>query len=315
MMKKVVELLPSGLATFLRFVRAAFLFRATKGMSTLALRLASIKPKTLEAKIRYKMLKDRNPNLVIFADKVRVRDLVRMKVGEEYLAKSYGVFQSLASVSRDALPNNFVVKANHGSGAIVICWDGVPRGRTLDNKERVTWKSQLIHPGDLVWEDLLVLTNKWMRQDYGWRIGRYPEWAYENIDPLLLIEELILDNGNLPVDYKFTMISGKCAYIQVDVARFEKHSRALYSSDWEPIEAKMLFPKTTQQLMRPPKLDEMLQIAQILAAGTDFLRVDLYHADDRIVFGELTNYPNGGLPEVWPKALSVKLAASWEPSY
>ena len=39
----------------------------------------------------------------------------------------------------------------------------------------------------------------------------------------------------------------------------------------------------------------MVRIAEALGAETDFVRVDLYDLGDRIVFGELTNTPNGGL--------------------
>ena len=38
----------------------------------------------------------------------------------------------------------------------------------------------------------------------------------------------------------------------------------------------------------------MIDLAQRLAADTDFVRVDLYLLTDRIVLGELTNYPAGG---------------------
>ena len=37
----------------------------------------------------------------------------------------------------------------------------------------------------------------------------------------------------------------------------------------------------------------MISIAERLAEGIDFVRVDLYDFKDRVVFGELTNYPGG----------------------
>ena len=38
----------------------------------------------------------------------------------------------------------------------------------------------------------------------------------------------------------------------------------------------------------------MIEIAERLGEGVDFVRVDLYDVDGRVVFGELTNYPAGG---------------------
>jgi hypothetical protein len=37
----------------------------------------------------------------------------------------------------------------------------------------------------------------------------------------------------------------------------------------------------------------MVEIAETLSQGTDLLRVDLYEIGNQIVFGELTNYPEG----------------------
>ncbi|MBN9099980.1 MAG: hypothetical protein J0I49_17980 [Pseudonocardia sp.] len=41
-------------------------------------------------------------------------------------------------------------------------------------------------------------------------------------------------------------------------------------------------------------MPEMIQVAERLGAGTDFVRVDLYDIDGRVVFGELTSFPAGG---------------------
>jgi len=46
---------------------------------------------------------------------------------------------------------------------------------------------------------------------------------------------------------------------------------------------------------RPKKLDKMIETAERLSRGFNFLRVDLYCIDDdKIVFGELTYNPGGG---------------------
>ena len=44
----------------------------------------------------------------------------------------------------------------------------------------------------------------------------------------------------------------------------------------------------------------MLGIAEVLGEDTDFVRVDLYDLGGRIVFGELTSYPYGGVDEFRP---------------
>lgn len=54
----------------------------------------------------------------------------------------------------------------------------------------------------------------------------------------------------------------------------------------------------------------MISIAEQLAGDIDFVRVDLYDAGERIVFGELTNYPWGGIP-IWNPAFDEWLGSWW----
>ena len=46
---------------------------------------------------------------------------------------------------------------------------------------------------------------------------------------------------------------------------------------------------------RPDKLEEMISMAEKLAEGIPFVRVDLYLADGKIYFGEMTFTPATGV--------------------
>lgn len=46
--------------------------------------------------------------------------------------------------------------------------------------------------------------------------------------------------------------------------------------------------------------------------GSDFIRVDLYNIDGRIIFGELTNYPGVGLDKFHPSSWDMKLGNYWK---
>ena len=294
----------------LRFVR-------TERMATFALKVkANRRPLTIQQKILRKMAFDRDPLLTVYADKVKVREYVSKQGGTDYLTTSFGEFSDIKSLSRVSLPRNFVFKSNHGSGASVICWEGVPRGNSLPSKQTSTiWEKYLIHPDDLVWERLVNLSSKWMNANYYWEVGRYPEWAYKDIRPQILVEEVLLHNGQIPEDYKFFMVNGECAFIQVDSSRFTKHKRDLYSPNWDPLNASFRFPGSGLLLERPVCLTEMLSLANMLSKGIDFIRVDLYCTDGGIKFGELTNYPEGGVADLTPKSLSIEYAKRWVQSY
>ena len=55
----------------------------------------------------------------------------------------------------------------------------------------------------------------------------------------------------------------------------------------------------------------MIALAETWSAGTDFVRVDLYHLPDRIVFGELTSYPAGGHSPFHPESFDLEFGRPW----
>jgi hypothetical protein len=249
----------------------------------------------------------------LYADKVKVREFVKDRVGLKYLTVSFGEFSSIEGLNRNSFPRNFVMKSNHGSGASVICWEGFSRGFAIPVKESSrVWEVYLIHPDDLIWEHLVALSNSWMKANFYWEIGRFPEWAYKDIEPNLLVEEVLTHNGKIPEDYKFFMVNGECVFIQV---RHAAKKRDLYSPNWDLMEAKFLYPASGLLTERPIQLTEMIRLAEALAKNIDFVRVDLYITDKGIKFGELTNYPDGGLADIRPKKLSVELARNWIQNY
>ena len=52
-------------------------------------------------------------------------------------------------------------------------------------------------------------------------------------------------------------------------------------------------------------------MAEKLGIGTDFVRVDLYDVDGRIVFGELTSYPAGGDSPFYPESFNEVFGRPW----
>ena len=79
-------------------------------------------PVTFNEKLNWIKLYDRRPEYTMMADKYRVRDYVKEKIGEEYLVPLLGVYERVEEIDFDALPNQFVLKCNHDS-EVVICRD------------------------------------------------------------------------------------------------------------------------------------------------------------------------------------------------
>jgi len=56
----------------------------------------------------------------------------------------------------------------------------------------------------------------------------------------------------------------------------------------------------------PACLPAMIEAAEGVSLGVDFVRVDLYAIEGRIYFGELTSSPNKGLSPFRPASLDAK---------
>ena len=73
---------------------------------------------------------------------------------------------------------------------------------------------------------------------------------------------------------------------------------ALYDTNWKSL-ANYLVPNDhykplTSDIPRPKTFNEMLEMAKKLSNGFPIVRVDLYEADGKVYFGELTFTPQGG---------------------
>jgi len=271
-------------------------------------------PVGFSEKLLYRMAHDRRPLLTVFADKVAVRDYVAARVGTDVLPVTYGIYNDARAIEWARIPTDFVLKASHGSGATAIVWSGAPRGtkRPTPHERRTwTWRA-VLHPEDLDRVALGELAAGWLDLSYEMTTLR-PEWAYADVTPRLLVEELLLDGSDhFPNDYKFFMFDGHCAAVRAHTDRFGQHRAQWLSEEWIPLDAQTpsiapfegVFP-------RPTNFARLLEVAKELSRGVDFVRVDLYDLDDRVVFGEMTNYPSAGKVVYTPTTFDAYLGSFW----
>jgi hypothetical protein len=248
-----------------------------------------IRPRTFNEKVLHRMVFDRRPVLIQLQDKYAVRGYVREKIGEHVLPRLYWVTNTPADIPFEALPNQFVVKASHGSEWVCL----VP--------DKTSVKTQ----------ELVDKCTYWLSGNYYWANR---EWAYKDIEPRIMVEEFISDgSGPAPIDYKFYVFGGRVHMIQVDTGRFVDHRRDLYTGSWDRLEVTTAY-EPIGGVPRPPHLDEMITCAEKLGEGLDFLRVDLYDAG-KVYFGELTLYPAAGGEEFTPEEWNRHLGGLWDLSF
>ena len=151
---------------------------------------------------------------------------------------------------------------------------------------------------------------EWLAQLYGQGPNR--EWAYGHVKRRLLIEELLSGpEGDIPDDYKLFVFNQRCLYVQVDSGRFSHRTQDFFRPDWEHLAMSGGPPWAEPQPPRPARLTEMIQLAEAVSVGTDFVRVDLYVINDRVVFGELTSYPAGGESPFIPDSFNAEFGSRW----
>jgi len=240
------------------------------------------RPSGFNEKILVKILSDRRTFLSLLSDKLRVRNYVSRVAPTLALPALYWHDRRAESLDLEALPDAFMLKPNHGSGWL----------RAVPDKRAVTR------------DELVRLMRRWLASDFS-IVAR--EWAYRNIERAVFVEELLYGaDGGTPADYKLFVFGGVVRLIQVDADRFTRHTQALYDERWQPIAGTI---KGAQGPAEPPpsSLSTMIEAAQALSQGVDFVRVDLYEVGGRPYLGELTHYPNKGLCRFDPPSLDARL--------
>jgi len=255
-------------------------------------------PTKFTEKIQIYKLLYRNPIMTGFSDKVRAKELATAVIGGQYIVPTLGVYERFSDIPRDELPDRFVMKTNHGSGFTLICQD----------------------KSSFDWADAEAKMNAWLNYDF---YARFREWAYKNITPKILIEELLItENGQIPEDCKIEIAQGKIIAITLVLNKHMGSPSAFkVDANWRRLDYTTTFPRHPFEVDRPAQMDLMESLAKQLANEFPFVRVDLYPVQGKVYFGEMTFYPAAGLgnfnPPEWDEIMGSKLDLSqiYDPAY
>lgn len=240
-------------------------------------------PVTFSEKIQWLKIHDRNPLYTTMVDKYEVKKYVADIIGEEYIIPTLGVWDRAEDIDFDALPNQFVLKATHDSGRVIICRDK----STLDYSSAIEEMKQSLK------RDFYSVTR---------------EWPYKNVPRRIIAEQLLVDESGTEdiKDYKFFCFNGEPVYCQVIRDRHSRETIDFYDMNWAHQEFCGLNPLVSNGLtpvVRPASLEMMRQICKKLARVKTFIRIDLYEVRGKVYFGEITFYPMSGMgiftPDRW----------------
>ncbi|WP_332695155.1 ATP-grasp fold amidoligase family protein [Halalkalibacter lacteus] len=235
------------------------------------------KPVYFNDKLQWLKINWRDPLATKCADKYEVRDIIKERIGDEYLNELYAVYDSVDEINIDKLPKSFVLKGTHGSGFNLICKD----------KTQINWNEELIK------------MKRWFKNNYYWQNR---EWVYKEIKPRIISEKFIEQEGGAELrDYRFFCFNGEPKFISVDfsITNKQKTRRNLYDLDWNFMEGEISYPKELSiKVDKPTKLDEMINLSRKISTGFPHTRVDFYFINEKIIFGEITFFHQSGMGKI-----------------
>lgn len=242
-------------------------------------------PVSFNEKLQWLKLYDRNPEYTKMVDKIAVKEYVSSIIGDEYIIPTLQVWDSFEDIDFSALPDSFVLKTSHGGGGggVVVCKDK----QKLDIRSA---KEKINHS---------------MRHSIYKSLG---EWPYKDVKHKVFAEQFIESSPELN-DYKFFCFGGKVHYFKIDFGRFIEHHANYFDRNCNlvPFGEADLAPVFDYHVTIPNNIDDMIAVAEKLAKGRKFIRVDLYNVKGRILFGELTFFPASGFGKFTPEEWDLKL--------
>lgn len=202
---------------------------------------------TYTEKMQWEKIYDKNPMKTVLADKYRVREWIENKIGNDYLIPLIGVWDSFDDIDFNSLPDQFVLKTNHGTGTNLIVKD----------KEKLNIKRTK------------RMFDDWMKIDYAFTNSL--QLHYRKIPRKIIAEKYLeTDLGELQ-DYKFLCFDGKPYFCWVDLGRFSKHTRTVFNMKWELQPwTQATYGIASHEIPKPKNFDKMVEIA------TNFYQKDFH---------------------------------------
>ena len=230
--------------------------------------------KTFNQKLQYVKLYGATSLMRDLTDKVKVRDIVREKIGGEYLKPVLQICNSYDEIDFKKLPNAFVLKCNHGSK-----WHYI-----IKNKEEYLKTPKLT-------EMIKRRMTGWLEQDYGFWGGF--ELNYRGIKPLILIEELLRDENETAREIEVYCFNGEAKIIK-KVHNDLPDKLTMYDENLNCMDFKFLDKEFLVEEKADDKINQTFVLSKQLAKDFNFVRIDWIIYRNKIYFNEMTFTPNSG---------------------
>lgn len=233
-----------------------------------------INPKTIQDKINWLKIHDSTPLKGKCADKIKNHEFCKEVLGEDICIPIIKVYNNVSEIKLEELPEQFVLKCNHGYHMNIICKDK----KTFDLEKAK--------------RDL----EKWVSTDFGCDSFQ-PHYSY--IEPKIFAEKYMEDEKQKKslFDYKFWCFNGVPKFFTINdglgggaINHYDMNGNPLtidrggaYGANWD------------KNYEKPKNFEKMVEYAKKLSSRFIFVRVDFYEINGKVYLGELTFTPGRGM--------------------
>lgn len=243
------------------------------------------RPRTFNEKLQWLKLHDFNPLYPVLVDKLKVKEWVSERIGNQYVIPTLVEYDNPDAVKLEDLPDRFVLKCNHDCGGVVIC-----RDKSTFDLEAAKKKLKKSFEHNFYWD--------------------YREWPYKVIDKKVFAEEYVVDSqtNDLP-DYKFFTFDGVPHYLFVATGRQSSKEVQFdfFDMNGTRLDVRNVHPNTPGIVDLPMEFETMKELAARLSSGFKQVRVDFYEANGSCYFGEMTFFHGAGFMPFNPHSFDERM--------
>ena len=262
-------------ALFLKNKTKFYYMRRLKYLLSLNKRYNESNLITFQDKLNYLMIHESPEYKSNIVDKIKLSEYSKKILGKDICIPILKIYNNVEEININELPEQFVLKCNHGSSMNIFCKD-------KKNFDINSAKKKLYN---------------WMNSNYGFK-GK--EFQYYFVKRRIFASPYL---GKL-IDYKTFCFNGKPKFIAARVIlNLDKHSFIYnyYDVNWTLTDIEYgskFYRRDTNIIIEKPKnLDLMLIYAEKLSKEFVFVRVDFYETNGKLYLGELTFSPsNNNMP-------------------
>lgn len=265
-------------------------------------------PRTLNEKILWKKINNRNPLIIKTSDKIRVREYVRDKLeneAEDIIIPILETSEEPSTLSLSAYETPYVIKANHGWNTNLFVEEQKSENEFVASTEDTStsrWSRS----------DIERECRKWLNTTHGFEDH---QWGYLNIDRKLFVEPFLSDEyGVRLTEIKIDCFHGEPKFILLIVNRDEERLHTLVDAEGQKLKVQY---KGTEDVSEEVLSDfrsvlpELRKWAARLSEEFEYCRVDFYLTPDGPRFSEITHYPASGTRKMKPQEFELEMGRHW----